>query len=72
MPRVFPLLMDQQWIVESDGSLFRQPGELWLEVESQVDWFELTGGIDFGGETVAFPKLLKALQENQRFVTLKD
>lgn len=72
LPRVVPTLLDKNWIVESDGSLFRQPGELRLEVESQVDWFELTGGVDFGGETVSFPKLLKALHDNQRFITLED
>ena len=72
LPRAFPVLLDKNWMVESDGSLFRMPGELKLDVESQVDWFELTGGVDFEGQTVSFPKLLKALQDNQRFVTLDD
>lgn len=72
LPRVVPALLDKNWIVESDGSHFRVAGELRLDVESQVDWFELSGGVDYGGETVSFPKLLKALQENQRFVTLED
>ena len=72
LTKVVPVLLDNNWIVESDSLQFHLPGELRLDVESQVDWFDLTGGVDFGGETVSFPKLLKALKDNQRFVTLKD
>jgi SNF2 family DNA or RNA helicase len=41
-------------------------------VRSGIDFFEVGGGVDFGGETVPFPELLAAAREGRRFVRLGD
>ena len=47
------LLLEAGWHVEAEGKLYRQPGRFKLSVTSGIDWFELHGEVDFGGETAA-------------------
>ena len=65
-------LLSRGWQVKAEGKLFRSPGELTMGVSSGIDWFELRGGCDFGGESLDLPVLLKALQKGERTVRLGD
>ncbi|MCY2930391.1 MAG: SNF2-related protein, partial [Planctomycetota bacterium] len=43
-----------------------------MAVASGIDWFELRGGADFGGASLAMPELLTALRKGQKIVLLDD
>jgi hypothetical protein len=43
-----------------------------MHVSSGVDWFELEGEVDFGGQLASLPELLAALRRGEDFVRLGD
>ena len=49
LPVVIRKLTAENWFIEAEGKLYRQPGEFQIEVNSGIDWFELHGRVDFGG-----------------------
>jgi hypothetical protein len=61
LPGVIRKLTAENWHVEADGQLYRQPGEIKIDVTSGIDWFELHGTADFGGQSVKLPELLAAM-----------
>lgn len=65
-------LIADGWEVLADGREVRQAGPVSFQVKSHVDWFELTGQVDFGGRTVAFPELLSAIARKDGTVRLDD
>lgn len=72
IPKAVRSLLAEGWSVEAEGKLYRSPGQFRLSVSSGVDWFELHGGAEFGGETVHLPALLAALRRGDGFVPLSD
>jgi len=72
LPAVIRKLTAENWLVEADGQLYRQPGEIHIEVTSGIDWFELHGAAEFDGQKVALPELLKSLRSGERTVRLDD
>ena len=72
LPAVIRTLLNENWYVEADGQLYRQAGEFKMEVSSGIDWFELHGNVDFDGQSVALPELLKALRRGEKTVRLDD
>jgi len=72
LPTVIRKLTADNWHVEADGQLYRQPGEIRIEVTSGIDWFELHGAADFGGQQIKLPELLGALRRGDRTVRLDD
>jgi superfamily II DNA or RNA helicase len=60
------------WTVEAEGQPLRRSGAVHLHVQSQVDWFELNGVVEFDGASTALPTLLSALRRGDRFITLDD
>jgi hypothetical protein len=73
LPAVARQLLAEGWRVEAEGKLYRNPGEINVEVESGIDWFDLKGAVDFGDGVVApLPELLAALRRGEGFVTLGD
>ncbi len=66
-----PLLADG-WTVEVHGSSLRSPSPPALRVESGIDWFELSGELDFAGEEIDISEVLAALARGDRFVSLGD
>ncbi len=72
LPEVVRSLIEENWIVESDGRPIRRPGSFSLSVKSGVDWFELDGQLDFDGQSASLPELLAAVRNNERFVRLGD
>lgn len=72
LPDVVEGLLKTGWQVVADGVPYRAAGELHVDVESGIDWFDLKGGADFDGCHVSLPTLLEAVQREQRFVDLDD
>ena len=72
LPRVIAGLLNENWRVLGDKNIYRKPGSVSVSVSSGVDWFDVTGGVDFDGQTVSMPRLLEALREGQQFVVLGD
>jgi superfamily II DNA or RNA helicase len=65
-------LVELGWQVLADGHEVRQPGAPRLRISSGIDWFELSGDVDFQGQTVAFPELLAALARKDNTIRLPD
>ncbi len=65
-------LLEAGWRVRAEGRPFRQATGFALKVRSGVDWFDLDGGADYGGQTVPLPKLLRAAQRGQSSIELGD
>jgi hypothetical protein len=60
------------WAVEVAGRRYRPAGSMAWHVTSGIDWFELSGSLDFGGVTVEMPALLEAIARGERAVELSD
>ncbi len=65
-------LLTEGWLVEADGSRIRAAGNVSFSVTSNIDWFELSGDIDFDGTTVPLPQLLAAVRGEERMIQLGD
>jgi superfamily II DNA or RNA helicase len=72
LAKVVATLVREGWHVEADGKLYRQPGELRIEVNSGIDWFELHGEVQFGDQVAKLPQLLAALRKGEHLITLGD
>ena len=72
LPTLVRVLLSEGWRVEADGRLYRRPGTVTLDVRSGIDWFELHGGVDFGGIRADLPTLLAAARRGDTFVPLGD
>jgi len=67
-----PLLAAGGWAVEVAGRRYRPAGSVAWNVTSGIDWFELSGSVDFGGVSAGMPELLEALARGDRSVPLAD
>lgn len=65
-------LMEQGWEVLADGREVRQVGKMNFQVRSEVDWFELSADVDFGGVKASFPELLSAISRHDGTIRLDD
>jgi superfamily II DNA or RNA helicase len=65
-------LLAEGWRVDAQGRRVRAPGAFRLGVRSQADWFDLEGGVDFGGVFAPLPELLAALRRDEGTVELGD
>jgi len=72
VPQVTKELVSAGWRVEAEGKLIRPAGEFKLAVTTGIDWFELGGQVDFGGQSVELPDLLAAARRGETMVTLGD
>lgn len=72
LPMVVRALVKEGWHVEAEGNIYREPGELSIEVSSGIDWFELHGTVEFGDTTAHLPQLLAALKRGETTVVLDD
>lgn len=72
LPSLVRTLTAENWLIETKGIRMRSAGEFKLDVTSGVDWFELTGKLDFDGIAVGLPALLAAVRKNEVFVRLDD
>ncbi|NDC63620.1 MAG: DEAD/DEAH box helicase [Planctomycetia bacterium] len=60
------------WAVEVAGRRYRPAGSVAWNVTSGIDWFELSGTVDFGGVSAEMPALLEALARGERAIELPD
>ncbi|NBW96095.1 MAG: DEAD/DEAH box helicase [Planctomycetia bacterium] len=65
-------LAAEGWAVEVAGRRYRPAGSVSWNVTSGIDWFELSGSVDFGGPIAEMPALLEALAKGERTVPLSD
>jgi SNF2 family DNA or RNA helicase len=65
-------LVQAGWRVEAEGKLIRPAGEFKLAVTTGIDWFELGGQVDFGGQELSLPDLLAAARRGETMVTFGD
>jgi superfamily II DNA or RNA helicase len=72
LPKVARTLLAENWRVEAEGKLYRQPGKLEISVSSGIDWFELNGKVEFGDTSAGLPALLAALRRGENTVLLDD
>jgi hypothetical protein len=72
LPNAVRALTAQQWHVEVNGKIYRQPGKIEMKVSSGIDWFELQGNADFEGVSVKLPALLQAISKGEATVVLDD
>ncbi|MEW4528729.1 DEAD/DEAH box helicase [Maioricimonas sp. JC845] len=70
--RAVRTLVDEGWQVRADGKQVRQAAQLKFRINSQIDWFELSGDVQFGDQNVAFPELLAALSRGDTTIRLGD
>jgi len=69
---VVAALAPRGWRVEGEAGAYRSPGKIRMAVRSEMDWFEMDGGVEFDGKVVAFPQLLAALRSGEGYVRLGD
>jgi superfamily II DNA or RNA helicase len=72
LPAVAEPLLSEGWGVEVHGRSLRPAGPPSLRIESGIDWFELSGRVDFDGDPVEMKRLLAAVARGERFVELAD
>ena len=72
LPSVAEPLLAEGWEVEAHGAAIRSPSPPALRIESGVDWFELSGQIDFDGDQIEFSEILAAISDGRRSVELDD
>ncbi|HLY73966.1 MAG TPA: DEAD/DEAH box helicase [Planctomycetota bacterium] len=70
LPAFVAELGPRGWRVEGEAGRYRSPGRIRMAVRSELDWFEMDGGVEFEGKLVPFPQLLKALRSGEGFVRL--
>lgn len=67
-----PKLLEAGWEVRIPDGIFAGAGELALEINSGIDWFDVNGSVTFGAEKVRLPRLLNALRKGESVVRLDD
>jgi superfamily II DNA or RNA helicase len=72
LPGLVEPLLTEGWSVEVHGTAVRRPSLPALKVESGIDWFELSGEIDFDGDRIDLSELLGAVSRGERFLRLAD
>ncbi len=65
-------LSEAGWELEIEGARVRRPRASNLSLETGIDWFELEAEVDFEGERVGLPALLRALERDASAIQLGD
>ena len=72
LPSVVPSLIREGWIVEAEGKLYRAATDFRVSVASGIDWFDLSGSVQFGDQVVPLPRLLSAARKGEHLIKLAD
>ena len=75
LSRLLPTLSTlaaQSWRIELQNKRLAFASSSEWNVRSGVDWFELHGGLQFGGASADLPELLKAVRRGESLVALTD
>lgn len=60
------------WEIILMGRKVRRAGEFEIAVVSGLDWFDLEAEVDFDGQSIPLPSLLKAMNRKEDFIRLAD
>ncbi|MFT5292004.1 MAG: superfamily II DNA or RNA helicase [Planctomycetota bacterium] len=71
-PRLVRRLHSAGWVILANGVVLRSPSRWRLAINSGQDWFDLAGGLDFGGTVVPVPEILAAARDREGLVRLGD
>jgi superfamily II DNA or RNA helicase len=72
LPEAVRNLVQEGWLVEAEGKLYRTGSALTMAVKSTVDWFEIEGSARFGETSIPLPRLLHAIKRGESVVKLDD
>ncbi|TWT44175.1 ATP-dependent helicase HepA [Phycisphaerae bacterium RAS1] len=72
VPKLVSTLMAEGWTVLGEQGAFRRPGRISVLVTSGIDWFGVSGEVEFDGQTATLPEILTAARKGERFVRLGD
>jgi superfamily II DNA or RNA helicase len=72
LPSVVPALIREGWVVEAEGKLYRAATDFRVSVTSGIDWFDLSGSVQFGDQVVSLPRLLAAARKGEHLIKLAD
>ena len=72
LPMVAEPLLQDEWEVEAHGVSIRPPKMPNLRVESGMDWFEVSGEVDFNGDPIELARVLEAIERGDRTIELQD
>jgi superfamily II DNA or RNA helicase len=72
LPSVVPALIREGWVVEAEGKLYRAATDFRVSVASGIDWFDLSGSVQFGDQVVPLPRLLAAARKGEHLIKLAD
>ncbi len=72
LSRVVRELVALGWQVEAEGEVIQPVAQFNLSVTSGIDWFELDGNVDFGGQSIPFPDVIAAARRGEDRITLAD
>jgi len=62
--KVVHRMLDKGWAVSVAKEKIRQGGEFRIDIASGIDWFDLSGEMEFGDEVLPLPEILKRLEDN--------
>ncbi len=72
LPAVIEPLLQEGWSVEVQGRTVCPPSPPNLKIESGIDWFDLSGEVDFDGDQLDLAAVLDAVSRGDHFVELED
>ena len=72
LPTVVEPLLTEGWSVEVHGTTVRPPSPPSMRVESGIDWFEVSGQVDFAGDSIDMSTVLAAISRGEHFIVLPD
>jgi superfamily II DNA or RNA helicase len=75
MDGINPLIegaIKKRWEVEAEGRKVRQAAQFKAKVSSGIDWFELSGTVQFENNSVELKNLLDAVEQGSNWVLLDD
>ncbi len=72
LPSVIEPLLAEGWAVEVQGRTVSPPSPPSLRVESGIDWFDVSGEVDFDGDRLDLSRVIEAVSRGDHFVELDD
>ncbi|MBI1380745.1 MAG: hypothetical protein GC161_06620 [Planctomycetaceae bacterium] len=69
---VLETLVAEGWRVEFEGRAISAAVGSNARLTTGIDWFDVHGEVDYGGETVALPQILAAAKRKERWISLAD
>ncbi|MCB1744111.1 MAG: DEAD/DEAH box helicase, partial [Gammaproteobacteria bacterium] len=71
-PMLARQLLDAGWLLDAENAPIRTGGLVKVGIASNMDWFELTGELSFGTQSVPLPEILQAAASGSSLVRLGD